>query len=63
MIDVNDFLNQTISETKNLAVGETFLVKDLFKGYMWNRIPRNSRLLLRHHRTKLLQQTAKCDIL
>ena len=46
MIDVNDFLNQAISETKNLAVGETFLVKDLFKGYMWNRIPRNSRLLL-----------------
>lgn len=26
--------------------GEVFLVKDLFKGYVWNRIPRKDRLLL-----------------
>ncbi|MBI9096418.1 MAG: single-stranded DNA-binding protein [Sphaerochaeta sp.] len=24
----------------------TFLVKDLFKGYLWNRIPKGDRLLL-----------------
>ncbi|WP_081111640.1 single-stranded DNA-binding protein [Heyndrickxia coagulans] len=26
--------------------GEVFLVKDLFEGYVWNRIPRKDRLLL-----------------
>lgn len=46
MIDVNCLLGQAISETQKLNIGETFLVKDLFKGYMWNRIPRNTRLLL-----------------
>ena len=46
MFDVNYLLEQAISETHNLYVGETFLVKDLFKGYEWNRIPRNARLLL-----------------
>ena len=46
MLDVNDLLESAIAEVKNLQSGETFLVKDLFKGYEWNRIPRNSRLLL-----------------
>lgn len=46
MIDVNNLLTQAISETTKLNVGEKFLVKDLFKGYEWNRIPRNTRLLL-----------------
>lgn len=46
MFDVNDLLKQAVSETDNLRVGETFLVKDLFKGYEWNRIPRKTRLLL-----------------
>lgn len=46
MIDITQLLNQAISETSNLNTGESFLVKDLFKGYIWNRIPRNTRLLL-----------------
>ena len=46
MPDINVLLEQAISETNNLNTGELFLVKDLFKGYMWNRIPRNTRLLL-----------------
>lgn len=46
MGDVNEFLAQAIKETKNLNEGEVFLVKDLFKGYVWNRIPRKDRLLL-----------------
>lgn len=46
MVDVNLLLEQAISETGKLNIGETFLVKDLFKGYEWNRIPRNTRLLL-----------------
>jgi len=46
MIDINYLLEQAMLETKNIRSGETFLVKDLFKGYEWNRIPRNTRLLL-----------------
>ncbi|MFB6468537.1 single-stranded DNA-binding protein [Cytobacillus sp. Hz8] len=46
MQDVNELLNVAIKETERLKQGEIFLVKDLFKGYEWNRIPRNQRLLL-----------------
>lgn len=46
MMDVNIALEQAIREIKFLNEGEVFLVKDLFKGYEWNRIPRKNRLLL-----------------
>ncbi len=46
MHDMNAILKTALIETKNLRAGETFLVKDLFKGYLWNRIPRDDRLLL-----------------
>lgn len=46
MSDVNELLEEAIKETENLNEGEVFLVKDLFKGYVWNRIPRKDRLLL-----------------
>lgn len=39
MSDVNELLEEAIKETENLNEGEVFLVKDLFKGYVWNRIP------------------------
>lgn len=42
MIDVNELLEEAIRETENLNDGEVFLVKDLFKGYVWNRIPKGS---------------------
>lgn len=46
MNDVNDLLEEALRETECLNEGEVFLVKDLFKGYVWNRIPRKNRLLL-----------------
>ncbi len=46
MSDVNELLEEAIRETENLNEGEVVLVKDLFKGYVWNRIPRKDRLLL-----------------
>lgn len=46
MTDVNVLLDIAIKETENLKDGEIFLVKDLFKGYLWNRIPIKDRLLL-----------------
>lgn len=46
MPDINDLLNIAIKETENLNKGEVFLVRDLFKGYEWNRISRSQRLLL-----------------
>ena len=41
MNDVNELLNEAIKETANLKEEEIFLVKELFKGYEWNRIPRS----------------------
>lgn len=46
MLDINELLNTAIKETENLNPGEVFLVRDLFKGYEWNRISRSERLLL-----------------
>jgi hypothetical protein len=46
MLDVNKLLDDAVNETKNLNVGETFLVRDLFMGYFWKRIPHGDRLLL-----------------
>lgn len=42
----NDLLLKAIKEVDNLTKNEVFLVKDLFKGYEWNRISRGNRLLL-----------------
>lgn len=46
MYDVNELLEFALKETENLNDSEIFLVKELFKGYEWNRIPRKDRLLL-----------------
>ena len=46
MPNINDLLSQAIGESSNLNKGETFIVRDLFKGYEWNRISRGDRLLL-----------------
>ena len=46
MPNVNDLLSKAINETARLKKGETFIVRDLFKGYEWNRISRGDRLLL-----------------
>lgn len=56
IIDVNELLEEAIKETENLNEGEVFLVKDLFKSYVWNRIPRKDRLLLG---TLFLNQVSK----
>lgn len=45
-MDINVILDQAIEETKCLNDGEEFLLRDLFKGYIWNRISRKDRLLL-----------------
>lgn len=45
-MDVNYLLECAISESANLKKDEVFLIKDLFKGYEWNRIPKKDRLLL-----------------
>ena len=46
MATANDLLARAIAETKHLHTNEIFLVRDLFKGYEWNRISRCDRLLL-----------------
>ena len=46
MSDINSLLCKAINETSHLLDGEIFLLRDLFKGYEWNRITRSNRLLL-----------------
>lgn len=46
MYNVNDLLIIAQNEINNVNVGEVFLLKELFKGYEWNRIKISDRLLL-----------------
>ena len=46
MPTVNELLDKAKAEILNLLSGEVFLLRDLFKGYEWNRISRSDRLLL-----------------
>ena len=46
MSDINVLLEKAVNETAELSDGEVFLLRDLFKGYEWNRISRSTRLLL-----------------
>ena len=43
---MNEYLEQAISEVNNLNEGEEFLVRDLFKGYTWNRMTVGTKLSL-----------------
>jgi hypothetical protein len=38
MTALGELLNKAVSELDNMESGERFLVRDLFKGYEWNRI-------------------------
>ncbi|SHJ73842.1 protein of unknown function [Hathewaya proteolytica DSM 3090] len=46
MLNTNELLEIAKEELKNLNSEEIFLVRDLFKGYEWNRISMSNRLLL-----------------
>lgn len=46
MYEVKNLLYNAVNETCNVKSGEKFLLKELFKGYEWNRISRSDRLLL-----------------
>lgn len=46
MFKAEDLLMVAINETNNLDLNEVFCVKDLFKGYVWNRLPVKERHLL-----------------
>ncbi len=55
---VNELLDMAKIELTNLKSSEIFLVRDLFKGYEWNRILRSDRLLV----TLLLNYIKSNDI-
>ena len=46
MLSVNDHLQVCLKEMQELESGEEFMVRDLWKGYQWNRLPKADRLML-----------------
>ncbi len=44
--DIYSLLDYAKNEALNIHKGEEFLLKDLFKGYEWNRIQHKNRLLV-----------------
>ena len=46
MTVLGELFNRAVRELDNLRQGEKFLVRDLFKGYEWNRIPDGDRKTL-----------------
>lgn len=46
LLNANELLEIAKEELKNIDSEEVFLVRDLFKGYEWNRISKSNRLLL-----------------
>ncbi len=46
MLNANELLESAKEELKNLNSEEIFVMRDLFKGYEWNRISKSNRLLL-----------------
>jgi len=46
VLNANELLEISKEELINLNSEEIFLVRDLFKGYEWNRLSRSNRLLL-----------------
>jgi len=43
MTNIKELLEYAKKETEHIQVGEGFTLKDLFKGYEWNRIPKRDR--------------------
>ncbi|MBK1811958.1 single-stranded DNA-binding protein [Clostridium sp. YIM B02505] len=43
---MNPLLSTVTAEVSNLKSGEEFIVKDLFKGYVWKRLDKSTRLNL-----------------
>lgn len=62
MNSINNLLSKTVDEIKKLKSGEKFLVRDLFKGYEWNRIPKKDRILLGTLFLNYAKETATTDI-
>lgn len=62
MIDINLLLKKALQETENIQIGEAFLLKDLFIGYEWNRIPHKYRLMLGNLFLDYVKTEHKCII-
>lgn len=63
MRDVNELLIYAESEVNCLQSGEIFLVKDLFKGYEWKRIPKKDRILLGSLFLNSMKNKSECKII
>lgn len=56
-------IKEAWQETKNLKEGEVFLLKDLFKGYKWNRIKMEKRSSLGRLFLEKAQQKKSVEVI
>lgn len=54
--DEKKWLKKAWKETKKLDVDEEFVLRDLFKGYKWNRIDVEKRAALGRHFLELVSE-------
>jgi len=45
-MELKDLLNEALKQTKKLNSGESFMVKELFRGIEWNRLDKGLRMNL-----------------
>ena len=44
LVDYDNLLNDAIVSIKHLNPGSTFVLRDLYEGYIWGSLPRGDRL-------------------
>lgn len=60
---VNELLNYAKAETEQLRSGESFALKDLFKGYEWKRIKQGEKSVLGTLFLNFAQSTETIEIM
>ena len=59
---MDENIKHALAELENVKEGEIFVVRDLWVGYVWNRIPRADRLLIGRLFYNAVMQQNPCPV-